>query len=415
MCALFVGCITVSSCVPPTVTTQAVTNIGTTTATGNGKVTVLGDTDPTQHGVCWSTSSNPTIALPTKTEQGAKNTTGAFTSNITGLSPNTTYYVRAYATNNDGTSYGSEVTFTSSSAPSKVDLTGPASMTAGSVSTAFTLTSQDAGGSATNVTADTKFDLSSNSSGTKVFYGDAAGTAVITQTTISSGTSAATFYYKDTNAGTPTLTAAWNSGGTDLGSDTLQITVSLAETTLATSTSVASSFKDFKVTVTKIRMYNGTSWVTIFSGTAELDLVNGGTFPGISNISLPAGTYNQIEVTFRNSLPVTGTLTYSGTAYYTTAATFGGASNVASDPSNDPGSQTVFTFRISDWGALDVDVTQTFDITPITVDTSTDYQPTLRFTISKTFLLKGTAGAGATYYFELSAPTVSIVAKSHFI
>jgi hypothetical protein len=154
---------------------------------------------------------------------------------------------------------------------------------------------------------------------------------------------------------------------------------------------------------------SGASWVTIFSGTAELDLVNGGTFPGISNISLPAGTYNQIEVTFRNSLPVTGTLTYSGTAYYTTAATFGGASNVASDPSNDPGSQTVFTFRISDWGALDADVTQTFDITPITVDTSTDYQPTLRFTISQTFLLKGTADTVSTYYFELSPPTVSIV------
>ncbi|MBT3256449.1 MAG: DUF4347 domain-containing protein [Deltaproteobacteria bacterium] len=333
------------------------------------------------------------------------------TSSVTGLTGSTTYYYRIRAENTGGTGWDSNtITATTLSVPTKVDLTGPTNVNAGAVSTVFTLTSQDGSGNMANVTSDTVFNLTSSTAGTATFYSDAAGTSVITQTTITNGTSAATFYYKDTNAGTPTLTAAWNSGGTDLGSDTLQVTVSLASTTLATSTSVSSAFRDFKVTVTKIRMGNsGASWVTIFSGTAELDLVNGGTFPGISNISLPAGTYNQIEVTFRNSLPVTGTLTYSGTAYYTTAATFGGASNVASDPSNDPGSQTVFTFRISDWGALDADVTQTFDITPITVDTSTDYQPTLRFTISQTFLLKGTADTVSTYYFELSPPTVSIV------
>ncbi len=294
--------------------------------------------------------------------------------------------------------------------PSSVNLTGPATATAGAVSTVFTLTSQDADGNASNVTADTKFDLSSNSSGTKAFYSDAAGTSVITEVTITNGSSTATFYYKDSATGTPTLTAAWNSGGTDLGSDTFQITISLATTTLAESTSpVLSSFKDFKVTVTKIEMNNGTSWVTIFSGTAELDLVNGGTFPGISDVDLPSGTYNEIRVTFRNSLPVTGTLTYSGTPYYTTAATFAGETNVAGNPTNDLGSQTVFTFKISEWGALDAEVTKTFSITPITVDPETDYQPTLRFTISKTFLLKGTAGATSTYYFALSAPTVSIV------
>jgi len=151
----------------------------------------------------------------------------------------------------------------------KVDLTGPATVTAGAVSTVFTLTSQDAGGDASNVTADTKFDLSSNSSGTKVFYSNAAGTSVITQTTIANGSSTAAFYYKDSAKGTPTLTAAWNSGGTDLGSDTLQVTVDLAETILVTSAaspSVDSVFKNFKVTVTKIEMDNGTSWVEIFSG-----------------------------------------------------------------------------------------------------------------------------------------------------
>ena len=293
----------------------------------------------------------------------------------------------------------------------RVNLTGPATATAGAVSTAFTLTSLDADGNDADVTADTKFDLASNSSGTKAFYSNAAGTSVINQVTIPNGTSTATFYYKDGNAGTPTITAAWSSGGTDLGSDTFQPTVSLAATTLATSTSVASSFTHFEVTVAGIRMgHNGANWVTIFSGAppAKLDLVNGGTFPGISNISLPVGTYNQVEVTFKNSLPVTGKLTYGSKTYYTTAATFGGASNIADDPSNDPGSQTVFTFRISDWGALNANVAQTFDITPITVDELTDYQPTLIFTISNKFLLKGIAGTPQTYYFSLSEPGVAL-------
>ena len=102
--------------VVPTVTTQAVTNITETTATGNGNITALGIPNPTQYGVCWSTSANPTTAN-SKTTQGATSTTGAFTSSITGLSGGTMYYVRAYATNDTGTSYGDNVTFTTLAVP----------------------------------------------------------------------------------------------------------------------------------------------------------------------------------------------------------------------------------------------------------------------------------------------------------
>lgn len=97
---------------PPTVTTQAVGSILATTATGNGNITALGDPTPTQYGVIWDENANPTVALSTKTTQGAPGGTGAFTSSITGLSPNTTYHVRAYATNTAGTAYGDDVTFT---------------------------------------------------------------------------------------------------------------------------------------------------------------------------------------------------------------------------------------------------------------------------------------------------------------
>jgi uncharacterized protein (TIGR02145 family) len=94
----------------PTLTTTAVTSITTTTAATGGTISSDGGADITVRGVCWSTSSNPTIALTTKTVNGAG--TGAFTSNITGLTAGTAYYVRAYATNSVGTAYGNEINFT---------------------------------------------------------------------------------------------------------------------------------------------------------------------------------------------------------------------------------------------------------------------------------------------------------------
>lgn len=93
----------------PTVTTQAVTNITGTTATGNGTVTSDGGGTITERGVCWSTSLNPTTSDSKATAAG---TTGAYSASITGLSNGTLYHVRAYAINGAGTSYGSDVTFT---------------------------------------------------------------------------------------------------------------------------------------------------------------------------------------------------------------------------------------------------------------------------------------------------------------
>jgi len=98
----------------PTVTTTAATNISQTTATSGGNVTSDGGATVTVRGVCWSTSSNPTTA-DSHTSDG--NGTGIFVSNITGLTSNTSYYVRAYATNSVGTSYGYELTFTTLSDP----------------------------------------------------------------------------------------------------------------------------------------------------------------------------------------------------------------------------------------------------------------------------------------------------------
>ena len=99
---------------PPVITTAAVSAITQTTAASGGNVTSDGGAPVTAHGVCWSTITNPTIALSTKTTDGTG--TGAFTSAITGLSANTIYYVSAYATNSAGTAYGNEVSFTTAHA-----------------------------------------------------------------------------------------------------------------------------------------------------------------------------------------------------------------------------------------------------------------------------------------------------------
>jgi len=93
----------------PSVTTTAITEITQTTATSGGNVTDEGGSNVTAKGVCWSTSQNPTIS-DNITNDGTG--TGGFISNLTSLTENTTYYVRAYATNNIGTAYGNEEVFT---------------------------------------------------------------------------------------------------------------------------------------------------------------------------------------------------------------------------------------------------------------------------------------------------------------
>jgi uncharacterized protein (TIGR02145 family) len=92
----------------PTLTTTAVTSLTTTSAVCGGNISSIGGSAVTARGVCWSTSPNPTTE-DSKTSNGSGS--GTFTSSISGLTPETTYYVRAYAINSIGTSYGTQVSF----------------------------------------------------------------------------------------------------------------------------------------------------------------------------------------------------------------------------------------------------------------------------------------------------------------
>jgi len=98
----------------PALTTAAISAITDTTAFSGGNITSDGGAAITARGICWSTSQNPTI-------EGYKTISdstgiGAFTSKIKGLTADSTYYVRAYATNSVGTAYGEQVSFKTSKA-----------------------------------------------------------------------------------------------------------------------------------------------------------------------------------------------------------------------------------------------------------------------------------------------------------
>jgi hypothetical protein len=102
------GTLTVEA-IAPTVTTKEISDIRTTTANGGGDVTSHGGENTTVRGICWSTSTSPTTSDNCTTDGTG---TGQFSSNITGLLSDTTYYVRAYATNSVDTIYGGEKSFT---------------------------------------------------------------------------------------------------------------------------------------------------------------------------------------------------------------------------------------------------------------------------------------------------------------
>ncbi|QZY54095.1 immunoglobulin-like domain-containing protein [Crassaminicella profunda] len=93
----------------PTVITDTATDITPTTSKVGGNVIDHGGVEVVDRGVVYATHTNPTIA-DTKVAVGAG--TGTFTTNLTGLTKNTTYYVRAYAKNAVGMSYGAQVSFT---------------------------------------------------------------------------------------------------------------------------------------------------------------------------------------------------------------------------------------------------------------------------------------------------------------
>jgi len=216
------GVATLSSCKKeeiPVVTTTAVSGIPTTSAVSGGNVTDDGGADVTARGVCWGTSANPTVS-GSKTTDGTG--TGSFSSNLTGLTPGTKYYVRAYATNSVGTAYGDEVEFTAT------PIVG-ATVTTAAV-TVFSYTTATAGG---NVTATGGGNVTAKG----VCYGTAANPSISgAHTTDGSGVGQFTSSLTGLASGTKYYVRAYatNDSGTEYGPQVEFTTLAVGEPDLTT-------------------------------------------------------------------------------------------------------------------------------------------------------------------------------------
>lgn len=186
----------------PNVITFDPTNITVSSATGNAQIVYLGVPNPTQHGFVWDTATGPTTALATKTQDGSVSSTVFYTSSITGLSPQTYYYLRAYATNTVGTSYGNEVNFyTLANEPAnQVTLFSATAISQSQINLSWTTTAssgylilQKTGSSPTGTPTD------GNEYGVGDSVGDAQVAAVVTNGSSSTqgitGLSSGTLYY----------------------------------------------------------------------------------------------------------------------------------------------------------------------------------------------------------------------------
>jgi len=175
-----------SPATPAVVTTAAITNIGAGSATGGGNVTNDGGAPILAAGVCWSNTTTPTIANSKTTDGFA---IGSFISNISGLSLATSYSVRAYVTTIAGTTYGSEVSFTTAaSASALVVTTDVVTSTSGTDATGGGNVSSDGGDAVTSYGVCWSASPSPTTADFKTTDGSGIGTFISSLTGLTAGT-----------------------------------------------------------------------------------------------------------------------------------------------------------------------------------------------------------------------------------
>jgi len=288
--------------------TTTVSSIGSTTAVSGGNITYNGGATVTASGVVWSTSSNPTIALSTKTTNGAAS--GTYTSNITGLTPGTLYYVRSYATNSVGTSYGAQTSFTTLNTATIAATVSATSITSNTATTGGDITSD---GGATVTSRGLVYGTSTGSATFSVTSGTGTGTYSISLT----GLLPATTYY--------VRSFATNSVGTVYGTETSFTTIAIAPTL---TTTAATSVTKYAANTGGTIISNGGSTITAsgicwsttatptISDSKTTDGTTSGTFTS-SLTSLTAGTTYYVRAYATNAI---GT-SYGALESFTTLST----------------------------------------------------------------------------------------------
>ncbi|WP_084708566.1 cellulose binding domain-containing protein [Hymenobacter norwichensis] len=200
---------------PATLSTVALTNITPTSATTGGTIVTTGGSAITAQGVVWGSTPNPVLGPLQTTDT---NNTGTFSSTIIGLTPGTTYYVRAYATNGVGTTYGDELTLTTEVVPLAAEPTQSATPTASQITgTSLLLTLGGGNGAkhlvlvqsgsavdglpvdATTYRDSTAFGLGARLGSSYVLYAGTADTVRVTGLRPNSTYSFAVYDYNDNN------------------------------------------------------------------------------------------------------------------------------------------------------------------------------------------------------------------------
>jgi hypothetical protein len=239
----------------------------------------LGSSNPTQHGHCWATTQNPTTDN-FKTTLGEKSSTGAFTSSLTGLSAGTLYYVRAYATNTTGTSYGGQVSFT----------TIPAAPVAGDA-TAITQTGFTANWASSSGATGYYLDVATNSAFTGYYVSGYQDLDVgnVTSMVVSGLSELTTYFYR---------VRAYNANGTSASSNTIE--VSTIATPVPSITVSPESLNDFSYvygngpSVSQSFTVCGVNLSNAISLTAptnyEISLSSGSGYSGSLSLSLSDGS-----------------------------------------------------------------------------------------------------------------------------
>ncbi len=353
--------------------TTAASSIGATTATSGGNITYNGGVTVTVSGLVWSTSSNPTIALTTKTSNGSA--TETFTSNITGLTPGTLYYVRSYATNNVGTSYGAQTSFTTLNIPTVSSTTAASSLTSSSAVSGGTIS---ADGRDAVTTRGIVYGTSAGSSTYSVTSGSGTGTFT---SNITGLTPATTYYVRS---------FATNSVGTGYGTEISFTSLAIAPTL---TTTAATSITKYAASAGGTITSNGGSTITAsgicWSTTATPTTADSKTTDGLSSgtysstlISLTAGTPYYVRAYATNAI---GT-SYGAAQSFTTLST--------------PPSQTTVLIGSQRWTDKNLDVANYRNGDPVTyAANATDWNTATN------------AGIGAWSYYNFDATNGLIFGK----
>ncbi len=270
-----------SCAVIPTLTTTIVSNITTTSALCIGNVANDGGAEVIMRGACWNTTGNPTTANSINTSGAGNGDYGLY---LEGLAPNTTYFIRAFATNSVGTAYGNELSFTTGEKATLPTVTT-------NEITAITQTSANTGGTiifngyANIIARGICWDIKENPTTANSKTSDGAGTDVYSS--YLTGLSANTTYY--------IRSYATNSAGTGYGNQITFTTKPVSQT--GTVTDIDGNVYHTITIGNQVWMVENLRVTKFNDGTSIPNVTSNSAW---SNLKTPGYCWNQNDSTYKN-------------------------------------------------------------------------------------------------------------------